>query len=85
MDNNFSQELKKEGLSENTISSYVLTIKQFYLIFDEITATNLLTYKGYLIENYKAKSINLKIQAINRYLDYKKKSNLKLKFVKIQK
>lgn len=85
MDNNFSQELKKEGLSESTISSYVLTIKQFYLIFDEITATNLLTYKGYLIENYKAKSINLKIQAINRYLDYKKKSNLKLKFVKIQK
>ena len=85
MDNNFLQELKKEGLSDNTIASYSITLKQYFLIFDEINEVNLLTYKGYLIENYKAKSINLKIQAINRYLDYKNYNGLKLKFVKIQK
>ena len=51
MDNNFLQELKKEGLSDNTIASYAITLKQYFLIFDEINEVNLLTYKGYLIEN----------------------------------
>ena len=66
MDNNFLQELKRDGLSNNTIAAYTITLKQYFLIFDDINETNLLTYKGYLIENYKAKSVNLKIQAINR-------------------
>lgn len=85
MDNNFLQELKRDGLSNNTIASYTITLKQYFLIFDDINETNLLTYKGYLIENYKAKSVNLKIQAINKYLDYINLGSLKLKFVRIQK
>ncbi len=85
MDYNFLQELKNDGLSKNTIAAYTITLKQFFLIFDDINEINLLAYKGYLIENYKSKSINLKIQAINRYLEYINLSSLKLKFVKIQK
>lgn len=85
MDKNFFQQLKIEGLSANTISSYTITINHYFTIFDEMNINNLLVYKGYLVENYKPKSVNLKIQAINRYLVYINHNELKLKFVKIQK
>ena len=49
-----------------------------------MTKRNLLLFKTYLIETFKPKSVNLKIQAINRYLDFIKKSDLKLKFIKVQ-
>ena len=49
-----------------------------------MTKHNLLSFKGYLIEKYKPKTVNLRLQAINRYLEYLKKDHLKLKFVKVQ-
>ncbi len=44
----------------------------------------MLAYKGYLLEFYKPKTVNLRIQAINKYLEYLKKERLQLKFVKVQ-
>lgn len=38
----------------------------------------------YLIENYKPQTVNLRIHAINYYLEYSGKENLKLSTVKIQ-
>jgi site-specific recombinase XerD len=43
-----------------------------------------LAYKGYLIEYFKPKTVNLRIQAINKYLDHLGKPKLKLKAVKLQ-
>jgi hypothetical protein len=37
-----------------------------------------------LIETYKPKTVNLRIQAMNKYLEFIKKDKLKLKAVKIQ-
>ena len=37
-----------------------------------------------LVEKYKAKTVNLRIQGINKYLEFIKKDKDKLKFVKIQ-
>ena len=37
-----------------------------------------------LVEKYKAKTINLRIQGINKYLEFLKKDKLKLKFIKLQ-
>ena len=85
MNDEFFQYLRYNNLSNNTIISYTLTIKNYFSIFDEINSNNLLAYKGYLIENYKPKSVNLKIQALNKYLEYTDNNSLKLKFVKIQK
>ena len=44
----------------------------------------MLAYKGYLMEHFKPKTVNLRIQAINKYLEYLEKSQLRLKAVKIQ-
>jgi integrase len=45
---------------------------------------NLLLYKNYLIETFKPKTVNLRIQALNKYLTFVGKERLRLKSVKVQ-
>ena len=49
-----------------------------------LTKENLLAYKGYLLEYFKPKTVNLRIQAMNKYLDFQGLKNLRLSSVKIQ-
>lgn len=51
----FEAHLRRSNLSENTISSYLLTIRMYQQLSGEITKQNLLAFKGYLIETYKPK------------------------------
>lgn len=80
----FEENLRKSNLSENTISSYLWTIQYYEENYDGITKENLLAYKGYLMEYFKPKTVNLRIQAMNKYLDYLGKEKLRLKAVKVQ-
>ena len=84
MISDFKQFLLRQNLSENTINSYVFTVQHFFTHHEEITKKNLLAYKGFLIEKYKAKTVNLRLQGINKYLEFINKDKDKLKFVKIQ-
>lgn len=84
MVNDFETHLRKENLSENTITSYLMTVKLFESLTDEITKKSLLAFKGYLVETYKPKTVNLRIQAINKYLDFLKKEKLRLTPIKLQ-
>lgn len=52
--------------------------------YEKISTENLLAYKGYLMENFKPKTVNLRIQAMNKYLEYLGNPTLRLKAVKIQ-
>ena len=45
---------------------------------------NLLAYKGYLVEKFKPQTVNLRLQGINKYLEFTKQEKLKLRFVKVQ-
>ena len=80
----FEDYLKKGNLSENTIESYLWTVNYFTTNYEKVSKENLLAYKGYLMEHFKPKTVNLRIQAINKYLEYLEKSQLRLKAVKIQ-
>ena len=80
----FEEFLKKSNLSENTITSYLWTVDFFSSHYDEINKENLLAYKGYLMEFFKPKTVNLRIQAINKYLEYLHKDKLQLRAVKVQ-
>lgn len=84
MKQSFEDYLKKENLSEHTIEVYLWTIDYFTANYDALTKDNLLAYKGYLIEYFKPKTVNLRIQAINKYLEYAGKEKLRLSAVKIQ-
>lgn len=66
----FEEYLRKDNLSENTITSYLWTVNYFTENYEVISKENLLAYKGYLMEFFKPKTVNLRIQAINKYLEY---------------
>ena len=76
--------LMHQNLSKNTIDAYVVSVVLFNKEFREITKQNLLAYKATLVDKYKGKTVNLRIQGINKYLEFIKKEKLKLKYIKIQ-
>ena len=80
----FEEYLKKKNLSQNTIKAYVFTVKQYQSKYILINKKNLQAYKTFLVENYKIKTVNLRIQAINNYLKYLNKIELRLPLLKLQ-
>ena len=80
----FEEHLRKSNLSENTITSYLWTVNYYHSHYDEVNKENLLAYKGYLMEFFKPKTVNLRIQGINKYLEFLGKEKLQLKAVKVQ-
>ena len=65
----FERHLRETNLSENTIASYLFAVRQYNEQYDGITQKNLKAYKVWLIENYKPKTVNLRLRAINCYLE----------------
>lgn len=80
----FKTYLIHQNLSKNTIESYQTSINCFFKEFNEINKQNLLAFKAILVDSYKGKTVNLRIQGINKYLEYIGKERLKLKYIKIQ-
>ena len=80
----FEKYLKSKNLSQNTQKVYLFTVRQYQLKYLIINEKNLQSYKTFLIDNYKIKTVNLRIQAINTYLKYLKKDHLRLSLLKLQ-
>lgn len=76
--------LEKSDLAKNTVDSYVWTVNHFIANYGEINKENLLAFKGFLMEHFKPQTVNLRLQGINKYLEFIRKEKLKLKFVKVQ-
>lgn len=76
--------LLNQNLSKNTIESYSTAVTQYFNEFGNITKQNLLAFKAFLVDKYKGKTVNLRIQGINKYLEYLGKEKLKLKYIKVQ-
>lgn len=71
-------------MAENTIKAYLYALREFFTRHKELSKRNLLIYKTYLIETFKPKTVNLRIQAVNKYLDFMGKPKMRLKSVKVQ-
>ena len=80
----FEKHLSKSDLAKNTVTSYVWTVKYFLEHYKDVNKKNLLAYKGYLMENFKPQTVNLRLQGINKYLEFTKQDKLKVRFVKVQ-
>lgn len=81
---NFERHLRESNLSENTVSSYLVALKQYAAEYDKLTQLNLRAYKTGLIEKFKPATVNLRLRGINSYLETIGKEKWKLEFVKIQ-
>jgi len=80
----FEKYLKGTNLAENTISAYLFALRQYNERRDGVSKKNLRDYKVFLIEKYKPKTVNLRLRAINCYLESISKENLKMPFVRVQ-
>ena len=63
----FKQQLKKEELSDNTITAYLYAVEDFERKYSCFNRENLLLYKANQIEQFKPKTVSLRIQALNKY------------------
>lgn len=80
----FREWLKDNNMSANTITAYTYAVNDFNSRFKALTKRNLLLYKTYLLEEFKPKTANLRIQSLNRYLEFIGKGKLRIKSVKVQ-
>ena len=80
----FKSFLLQLNMAENTITAYIYAVKDFNSQYQELTKENLVHYKMSLIETFKPKTVNLRIQALNKYLNFVHKPQLHLKSVKVQ-
>ncbi len=80
----FQTFLEKQDLARKTVESYVWTVKRYLSLYEEFNKNNLLAYKGLLMEHYKPQTVNLRLQGINKYLEFTKQEKLKMKFIRIQ-
>ena len=84
MINKFKEFLTHSNMAKNTIAAYIYAVNDFTSKHKDLTKRNLLLYKTYLIETFKPKTVNLRIQALNKYLEFVRKPRLRLKSVKVQ-
>ena len=80
----FETFLQQENMARNTVHAYIYAVRDYYAHHKELSKKNLLLYKTFLIENYKPKTVNLRLQALNRYLEFSGKPKWRLKSVKVQ-
>jgi site-specific recombinase XerD len=80
----FKEYLTCMNMSKNTVNAYVYAVSDFNCRHGKLSKINLLLYKAYLIERLKPKTVNLRIQALNKYLDFMRKPRWKLKAVRVQ-
>lgn len=80
----FKEYLLNQNLSTNTVTSYLCAVKQYNEKYEEITQRNLRDYKIFLMESYKPQTVNLRVRAMNCYLESIGKDDWKLPSVKVQ-
>ncbi len=83
----FEQQLYLEEKSRSTVKKYVLAIRRLaeYLEGEELSKQRLLQYREKLLGTKKAQTVNGILSAINAFLDFCSCSEMKVKFLKVQK
>lgn len=66
--NLFKEHLRENGASANTVTVYSASVRLYFSLYDELTLENLTLYKKYLIQHYKAATVNARIYGINQYI-----------------
>ena len=82
--NTFERVLRQGNYAENTITAYTYAVRDYYSRYPRVDKLNLLEYRELLIETRSPKTVNLRLQGLNKYLSLIGKEELQLKFVKVQ-
>ena len=66
----FESFLKQENFAQNTVKAYLYAVKDYFTHYKELNKRNLIAYKNHLTDNFKPKTVNLRILGLNKYLGY---------------
>lgn len=80
----FREYLLQHNMSDNTICVYVYAVRQFYRRHRQMIPANLQLYKVFLLEHYKPQTVNLRIRAMNCYMEYLNYENSRIPMIKVQ-
>lgn len=80
----YQRHLREKGFSDNTIASYRYAVKQMHERDEAISNESLLAHKDWLAAHFAVKTVNLRITAINSYLDFIEYEGIRLKSLRIQ-
>lgn len=80
----FCAHLTAQNMSQNTIRVYAYALRQFYKRFPAINYSSLQLYKVFLLEHYKPQTVNLRIRALNSYMEFCSLSESKISMVRVQ-
>ena len=77
--------LEHNNMSANTIRSYLYAVWLFQTRYPTISHDYMMLYKCYLIERYKPQTVNLRIRAMNCYIEFLNQPDEKVLMVRTQK
>lgn len=80
----FSNYLLARNRSKNTVQVYSYALRQFYKRYATIDYSSLQFYKIFLLEHYKPQTVNLRIRALNSYMEFKQVDTNPITMVRIQ-
>lgn len=78
----FSDWLRSDERSENTVRSYLTAVNEYFGRYQEITKANMISHKKWLIEKYSPSTADLRCIAMNRYCHYVKKPDCCVKTIR---
>ncbi len=80
----FQSYLELQDKSSNTIRAYLYAVRQFLKLYSFADHNSLMLYKCYLIEHYKPQTVNLRIHAMNCYMEFLHKPSSRVLMVRLQ-
>lgn len=80
----YERYLREQGFSDNSVRSYVYAANQLNARVETLSSEGLLAHKDWLIATYSAKTVNIRLVAINAYLDFVGYEGIRLAGLRIQ-
>lgn len=80
----FQRYLEMHDMSPNTIRAYLYAVRQFLSLYPSADHENLMLYKCYLIDRYKPQTVNLRIRAMNCFMEFERQPGTRILMVRLQ-
>lgn len=80
----FAKYLELHDMSANTIRAYLYAVRQFLSLYPAADHEHLMLYKCYLIDRYKPQTVNLRIRAMNCFLEFERQPSDRILMVRLQ-
>ena len=79
----FRRFLVEEGYAYNSVLAYTFAVRDFLDRFETLTPSHLSAYKNYLVDHFKPKTVNQRVWALNKFLGWSGKPQLKIKAMRM--